>query len=197
MFDFISGTITEKFTDYFIVENNNMGFKVFASLNTLSELETGSKRKVYLNMVVREDDISLYGFSTIMERDVYRLLTTVKGVGPKVAIGILSGQDPKRLIIAIRNKDINTLTKLPGIGKKTAERIILELKEKTDFIECHEEVTTQVQEFVSNQVAEQTVEALIGLGYTKYEVEKTVYDKYREDISVEDLIRDVLREMIR
>ena len=99
MYDFIIGKIENKESDSLVVLNNGIGYKILASKSTLLDLELGDTSKIYINMVVREDDISLYGFSSTKEREVYKLLTTVRGIGPKVAIGVLSGITIDSLIL--------------------------------------------------------------------------------------------------
>lgn len=192
MFDFIIGKIENKDSEHLVVLNNGIGYKILASKSTLMDLELGSTSKIYLVMAVREDDISLYGFSTVKERDIYRLLTTVRGIGPKVAIGVLSGITTDSLVLGIRNGDINLLTTAPGVGKKTAERIVLELKDKTDHIPV-EETGTQI----NRGTIQEAEEALIGLGYSSYEVLDVLESIYAEDMTIEELIRQGLKQMTR
>lgn len=191
MIEFIYGQVEYKGDGYVVINNANMGYKLMASLNTLAALEIGSHAKVYTDLVVREDDISLFGFATRDEREVYRLLTTVRGIGPRIAIGALSGMSGDTIIAAIRSEDVKTLTKAPGIGKKTAERVILELKDKTDHIHIEESLNA-----LNSPLAE-AEEALIQLGYTSYEVSDMLKSIYEEGMTVEDLIRLGLKEMMR
>lgn len=190
MLDNILGKIERKELDRFVLSNNGIGYRIYASNYTLSTLETGEVYKIYLEMIVREDSMSLYGFSEEKERDVYRLLTKVKSIGPKVAIGILSGLDIDSLIVAIRNEDINTLTKAPGVGKKTAERIILELRDKTDHIivEGNSSISSIIRD---------AEEALEHLGYSPYESRDILEELYQEGMSVEELIRAGLKNLSR
>lgn len=190
MIEYIYGKIEYKGKDYLVINNGNIGYKILASLSTLSKLELGSNSKVYTDMVVREDDISLYGFYSEDEREVYRLLITVKGIGPKMAIGALSGMDSELIINAIRSQDVAMLTKVPGIGKKTAERVILELKDKTENIQISGE--TQYDSTLID-----AEEALVQLGYSSYEVSTLLNDIYKEGMTIEDIIRLALKEMTR
>ncbi len=192
MLDFIIGKIESKEAEHLVVLNNGIGYKIVVSKSTLMDLELGETSKVYLTMVVREDDISLYGFSTTKEREIYKLLTTVRGIGPKVAIGVLSGITTDSLVTAIRTSDINILTTAPGVGKKTAERIVLELKDKTDHIPI-ENIGVQV----SKGTIKEAEEALISLGYSSYEVLDVLESVYREDMSIEELIKQGLKQMTR
>lgn len=191
MIEFIYGQVEYKEDGYVVINNANIGYKLMASLNTLAALEIGSHVKVYTDMVVREDDISLYGFASRDEREVYRLLTTVKGIGPRIAIGALSGLSADTIIAAIRSEDVSVLTKAPGIGKKTAERVILELKDKTDHMNIEASI-----EALNSPISE-AEEALIQLGYTSYEVSDMLKSIYKEGMTVEDLIRLGLKEMMR
>lgn len=191
MIEFIYGQVEYKADNYVVINNANIGYKLLVSLNTMAALETGSHAKLYTDMVVREDDISLYGFATIEEREVYRLLTSVRGIGPRIAIGALSGMSGQAIIAAIRSEDVNSLTKAPGIGKKTAERAILELKDKTDHIHIDQAFKAL------NSPVNEAEEALIQLGYTSYEVSDMLKSLYEEGMTVEDLIRLVLKEMMR
>lgn len=191
MIEFIYGQVEYKADGYLVINNANIGYKLLASLTTLAALEVGSHAKIYTDMVVREDDISLYGFATIEEREVYRLLTTVRGIGPRIALGALSGMSGQAIIAAIRSEDVNALTKAPGIGKKTAERAILELKDKTDHIYIEEGLQAL------NSPLTEAEEALIQLGYTSYEVSDMLKSIYKEGMTVEELIRLALKEMMR
>lgn len=190
MIDFLIGRIESKSLDSLVVFNNGMGFRVLASATTIRETEIGETAKIYIEMVVREDDISLYGFINEKEREIYRLITTVKGIGPKVAINILSGLNVDSLITAIRTEDVNTLTTAPGVGKKTAERIILELKDKTDHIVIDNYVKP-------NNLVKEAEDALVQLGYSSYEVIDVLEGIYEEGMSIEDLIREGLKRMTR
>ena len=190
MIDYILGKIEYKGNDHIVINNNNIGYKIFSSMNTIINVEISKEAKIYTDMVVREDDISLYGFYSTHERDVYKLLTTVKGIGPKMAIGVLSGMDTSSIIGAIRNNDVMTLTKAPGVGKKTAERIILELKDKTDDI-----LIEGVK--VDNGPIKDAEEALVQLGYSNYEASEIVSSIYEDNMSVEELIKKALKQMTR
>lgn len=190
MIDFIVGRIEKKDLDSLVLFQNGIGYKIIASASTIRETEIGKTEKIYIDMVVREDDISLYGFINEKEREIYKLITTVRGIGPKVAIGILSGLNTDSLISAIRNEDINILTTAPGVGKKTAERIILELKDKTDHI--------NVDSYVKpNNIVKEAEEALLQLGYSSFEVIDVLESIYEEGMSIEELIRQGLKHMNR
>ncbi len=134
----LRGKLVEKDPSRIVVDVNGVGYVVFVPLTTFSLLpEAGSEVSVDIHTHVREDIIALYGFSTRRERNIFERLMTISGIGPKLAVTILSGSGVDDLVTAIRRSDLPRLTAIPGVGKKTAERIVLELKDKLqDFIEA-------------------------------------------------------------
>lgn len=146
---------------------------------------------IYTQLHVREDGLFLFGFITEEEMDMFNLLLRVSKIGPKIAIGVLSALTPNQLKLAIINKDIPTLCKAPGIGKKTAERIILELKDRIDIsIELEIENINTV-----NNGYDEAIEALISLGYSRFEVERSIRNLDIENMEVEDIIRRALKKL--
>ena len=196
MIDFIIGKIEEKDINSFTILSNNIGYKASASLFTLSELEVGIETKVYIDMVVREDDISLFGFSDTTERDVYKLLNTVKGIGPRLSLQALSGISYETIILSIKNEDVTGLTKAPGIGKKTAERIILELKDKVDGFNFKDELSMPKAP-AKNSVIIEATDGLVMLGFMEYEVSEIISEIYEDGMSVEVLIKEALKKINR
>lgn len=192
MINFIIGNIVEIEEEFAIIQNNNIGYKVFSSKKSLSELELGNKdQMIYTKLDVRDDGLFLFGFTSKEEMDMYNLLIKVSKIGPKTGVAILSNISPNRLKIAIMNKDIATLCEAPGVGKKTAERMILELKDKIDYdIELEMEDTG----FLNDDYNE-AVEALVSLGYTKYEIEKSSSGLDIKNMKVEEIIREVLKKL--
>ena len=188
MIDTIIGKIKHKDSNYVILSNNGIGYRIYTSNFSMSQLELNETEEMYTELVVREDDMSLYGFTTDTERQVYNLLTTVSRIGPRVAIGILSGMTMESIVTAIKTEDVAMLTTAPGVGKKTAERIILELKDKVDNIEI-QDVDISVSPIHEAQ------SALEHLGYSSYEVLDILKEIYEEDMSVEELIRLTLRQI--
>lgn len=132
MYSYIKGTIEELYLDHIVIDNNNIGYRINVSSNTLKDLQLGNMAKIYTKLIVREDDMSLCGFASRKELEMFKLLTSVSKIGPKVGLGILSCATPPQLSAYILSEDIAKLSKCPGVGKKTAERIILELKDKVD-----------------------------------------------------------------
>lgn len=148
---------------------------------------------IYTQLNVREDGLFLFGFVSKEEMDMFNLLLKVSKIGPKIGIGVLSSLTPRQLNIAIANKDITTLCKAPGIGKKTAERIILELKDKINLsmdVEMDIEGTNTY-----NTHYEEAMEALMTLGYSRFEIDKNMRSLNLENMNVEDLIRNALNKL--
>ncbi len=186
MIDYIIGKVTYLGNDFFYLENNGIGYKINTSTFTLSSLsKEDNKSYIYTNLIVREDGLFLYGFDNEDEVNMFKLLLNVSKIGPKVACGILSALRPFQISEAIAIKDILTLCKSPGVGKKTAERMILELKDKVEGVfNIHNNKT----EGLSNDY-EEALLALISLGYGRYEVERAFIGSNLEDSSVEQIIK--------
>ena len=125
MYSYIKGTVEEINLDYVVIDNNNIGYKINVSSNTIKDLHLGSMAKIYTKLIVREDDMSLCGFATKEEMKMFELLTSVSKIGPKVGLSILSFASPGQLGAYILSEDVSKLSKAPGVGKKTAERIVL------------------------------------------------------------------------
>ncbi len=195
MISFIIGNVIQIEEDYMIIQNNNIGYKIYSSARSLEKIELASKDiLVYTNMIVREDDISLYGFINEEEIEVFKLLISVSRIGPKVALGILSSLSPNVLKTCIVKEDIKTLCKAPGVGKKTAERLILELRDKIDISEVENDELIEVDNYSAKIEA---IEALVSLGYSRYEVEKELNDTSLIGAGTEDIIRYALKKLSR
>lgn len=193
MFEFIIGDVVSIKDDYIVLQNGGIGYKIFTSINSMVQLQLGMKNAMiftYLN--VREDGIFLYGFTSEEENNMFKLLQMVSKIGPKIALGILSKLTPNQIKLAIATKNLDTLCKAPGIGKKTAERLVLELKDRIDNdFEIEED---SMDEFNSNDFNE-AIDGLMSLGYTRLEIEKIIRTIDISKMSVEDIIREVLRKL--
>lgn len=201
MLDFIEGEIVAKEPQRLVLRSGDFGFAIRVSHQTLSTLPAqGSRVMIYTNLQMREDDISLYGFSTVEERSFFDLLNQVSGVGPKLALTILSAYPVLSLKKAIVMGDLASLTNISGIGKKTAQRMVLELKDKLDKEMMFSGggdgfgVTTGAG---GDQDAGQAVEALEALGYTRSEIMKAFAGKDLSDMSVEDVIKLGLKQLAK
>ncbi len=194
MLAYINGKIEIKTNEYVIADVGGIGYKIFMSESSLAELELGSNKKIFTYMKVREDDISLYGFLNNEELLTFELLISVGGVGAKTAIGILSNIAPSSFALAVISNDVNTLKKLPGIGAKTAQRIILELKDKmkseSAISQTDEEIKTTVK---LDSKVEDAMEALTVLGYNRKEIEKVLDKIETKELDVEGIIKAGLK----
>lgn len=195
MIDFIIGDIVDAQEDFVIIQNNGIGYKVFTSTNSLVEIEVGGKEQMlYTQLFFREDGLYLYGFTSMEEMDMFNLLLRVSKIGPKIGIGVLSTLKSLQIKRAILNKDIQTLCKAPGIGKKTAERIIVELKDRIYIDSELEAKDTIVQEISEYNEA---IDGLLSLGYSRYEIEKVIKTLNYKNMSVEEIIKEGLKKMSR
>ena len=198
MYAYIKGTLEEKSTDSIVVETAGIGYKIYVSEHTMAKLgEKGEKVKIYTHYHVREDNISLYGFMSNEELKMFELLLQVSGIGAKTAIAMLSNITPSKFALAIISNDLKTLTKIPGIGNKSAQRMVLELKDKLKTqtaIEDDEEETTPNDNSESINEAGQALQIL---GYNKSEISK-VFDKFdTHNLATEDLIKEALKRLAR
>ena len=198
MFAFIKGIIEEKAGIYVVIDNSGIGYKIYMPEPEIEILgEIGDKVKIHTYYWVREDNISLYGFSTKEELRMFEILITTSGIGAKSAITILSNISPSSFALAVINEDTRKLTKLPGIGAKSAARIILELKDKLKKQELEAKETEQKNELnkaiLENENINEAISALQVLGYNRREIEKALDKMELTDLSVEDIIRKGLK----
>ncbi|MBS5787787.1 MAG: Holliday junction branch migration protein RuvA [Clostridioides difficile] len=191
MFNYIKGTVEEINLNYIVIENNNIGYEINASTNTIADMRVGKEAKIYTKLIVREDDLNICGFSTKEELRMFELLTSVSKIGPKVGLSILSFSSPEKLGAFILSDDIANLSKAPGVGKKTAERIILELKDKID----KESVAFEPTLFSEKPILisqDEAVEALVALGYSPMESKEAVQKCKKDGLNTEDIIKKSL-----
>ena len=201
MLAYVKGTLEMKMTGYVVIDVGGLGYKIFMSDVGIEKLgNIGDKVKVHTYYKVREDDISIFGFNTLEELKMFELLIGVSGVGAKTALAMLAVCEPSEFALAVITEDVKALTQIPGIGAKSAQRIILELKDK---IKAEQEVETiknqinnneksniKIQEAIKNDdKIEEAIQALQVLGYNKKEIEK-VFDKIdAKEMSIEELIK--------
>ena len=193
MIDHIRGLLTEKNPTHIVVDAGGVGFSVRIPLSSYRAFgEVGEEIKVLCYLHAREDSLQLFGFATEQERELFQLLISVSGIGPRLAQGILSGMSVADFKSALLNHDLIALTSAPGVGKKTAERLILELKEKVGEVKIDRE-TAQV--IGDSSVGEEAVMALVSLGYNRSKAQQLVQRVFHEtDVkSVEDIIRQALK----
>ncbi|MDO5041216.1 MAG: Holliday junction branch migration protein RuvA [Peptoniphilus sp.] len=195
MIDFLKGTVSKVSLKYIILECGNIGYLINMSENQIRELMTGEEIKIYTRLIVREDSVTLYGFLDEEYRELFDLLTTVTSIGPKVGLGILSSLNLNEIVGSIRKSDIDVLTKAPGVGKKTAQRIILELKDKISNFEF-EEKDESVADITAKGLKEPAIEALISLGYNEFEARKSL-SNVDENLEISKMIKEALKNLGR
>ncbi len=200
MYDYLTGKISEKTPTAVILDVNGIGFEVRVSLSTFSSLPSlGETVKLFTHFVVREDAQLLYGFASGEEREAFRLLISISGIGPKLAITLLSGVTLPELKRAIQEKNIPVLTAISGIGQKTAERVVIELKDKIGKTEVPAGKELIHDQNIPDQAVEDSVQALISLGYTKPKakeaVQKVLKGSQGKKLSVEEIIRTALKHV--
>lgn len=195
MYAFISGVIDYKTKDAVVINNNGVGFEIFVSNNTLSNLPAvGAQAKIYTYLNVREDALTLFGFANMQEKELFLDLITVSGVGSKTALAILSGISVQNLITAIVSGDVKTISTAKGIGKKTAERIILELKSKLGDASAFD-LFSGPQSAPTVGPTMEAVEALVSMGVQRIEAIEIVNRVYEDGNTAEDIIAKALRNM--
>ena len=200
MYAYIKGSLEEKLKDSIVVETGGIGYKIYVSEQTMEKLgELGEKVKIYTHYHVREDNISLYGFLSNEELKMFELLIQVSGIGAKTAIVMLSNISPSEFAIAVISNDIKTLTKIPGVGSKSAQRIVLELKDKLKTEDAISKNTEDLptDNTVDNEKVEEATQALQILGYNKGEVKKVIEKLKVKDLSIEDIIKHALKQLSR
>ena len=199
MIGYLKGSVIFIAAEHAIVETNGVGYRVFMSTSSLAKLEKNLETKLHIYTNVREDAIILYGFFDYAEYDVFLKLITVSGIGPKVALGILSAIAPDAFRLTILNQDINTLNKLPGVGKKTAERLLLELRDKLGFdSNSKQQFNYNFPTMVTADTPyEEALAALMALGYEKSEVMPLFKQYVQDGMLAEEMIKAVLKGFAR
>ena len=201
MISFLNGIIIEKKPPQLIIEVNNVGYVLTASMNTFYELPAeGEPISIFTELVVREDMQSLYGFSCQHERQLFATLIKVSGIGPKMAIAILSSITANDFVTCIHNSDTATLVRLPGIGKKTAERLVLDLRDRLNDWQIGEQklnIVNVVTPGLMDNIQRGAISALIALGYKSQEAKRAIDNINSENLSEEELIRQGLRSLAK
>ncbi|MEB6563950.1 Holliday junction branch migration protein RuvA [Acinetobacter towneri] len=179
---------------------NGVGYEIDTPLTTFCQLQKGQKITLWTHLAVREDAQLLYGFLDAQEKTIFRTLLKVNGVGPKMALGILSTLSVELLIHTVEHEDINTLIKVPGVGKKTAERLMIELRDRFKAMSSeatsHNSTTTQIQ-FTGNSAVAEAEAALQSLGYKPAEAQKLINTVKADFTEASDIIRAALKSMNR
>lgn len=207
MIDFLRGILVHREKDYVVLDVNGVGYRVFCTNPYDAAGQDEQLTTLYTHYHVREDAILLYGFFSRDEQSLFRRLIEVSGIGPKVAMGILSGGAPAAIVQAVQNEDLTFLTRLPGIGKKTAQRMILDLKDKLDaFIpissQGHVEAAagSGTESGTLGSQWNEVKQALMGLGYTDGEASRAiamVKPHVSADLAIDELIKRSLKELYK
>jgi Holliday junction DNA helicase RuvA len=196
MIGFLRGQVAALKTDYCLLDVNGVGYRVFVAGSTRNKLRLKEEAQLFTYMNVYQDGITLYGFASEEEYDIFQLLIGVSGIGPKVALGILSSITVDGLCKAIQNKQATVLTKLPGIGKKSAERLILELKDKVGFAtsDAEEILSLDMEGPVGDDIISEAQAALMALGYSQAEI-APVLKKATKCKTTEEIIKLALKQL--
>ena len=196
MIGYLKGKILSLSQDTALIETGGVGYEVLCSASVMSDLMGKDEGEVYTYLQVREDDISLFGFSSPAEKNMFLKLVSVSGVGPKMGIAVLSGMDINSLAVAIASSDVKKLSTVKGLGKKTAERIILELREKVTASEAPAPSKGGAPVLPADDGEEDAVVALMSLGFTRAESSRAIERAKSAGAStIEEIIREALKTM--
>lgn len=199
MIAFVSGILEMKLNGYIVIDVGGVGYKVFMSESAIDNVgDTGDKVKVYTHHHVREDDISLYGFLTMEELNMFELLISVSGVGAKSALSILANVEPSSFALAVISNDTSKLVKIPGVGAKTAARIVLELKDKLknqDLVDKKKDVIKNNTD--NEEELDEAISALQVLGYNRKDIEKVFEKLDIKGLKLEEIIKLGLKYLSR
>ena len=204
MLAYIKGELVQKQVGYIVIDVAGLGYKVFMSENAIENIgDIGELVKVHTYYKVAEDDISIFGFNTQEELRMFELLISVSGIGAKTAIAMLGCIEPSQFAIAVISNDIATLKQIPGVGPKSAQRIVLELKDKIKKEQQISELTNATLEqksqvrkvIITDNKVQEAIDALQVLGYTRKDIEKALEQIDTTELSVEDIIKRALKEL--
>lgn len=199
MIAFLRGRIIDKQPNRLIVDVQGVGYDLHVPLSTFYEAgDAGADITLRVHTHVREDALQLYGFLTLLEQQVFERLIGISGIGPKLAVAVLSGIDPRELVAAVQRGDVARLTAIPGIGKKTAERIVLELRDRLKQLDIGPAAAAAAAS-PADRLREDLVSALVNLGYHRPQAEKAVESALasQPDLAFDQALRRVLKDLIR
>ncbi|WP_440875391.1 Holliday junction branch migration protein RuvA [Thalassotalea sp. PLHSN55] len=201
----LRGILIEKIAPEILIECHGIGYEVTMPMTSIYSLpDINQEATIYTHFVVREDAQLLYGFANKVERKLFRLLIKVNGVGPKLALAILSGMSADQFVSCVVHDDLTTIVKIPGVGKKTAERLLIEMRDRLKDWQgdIHTPATDAAplmphsETSFANDHKGDAINALVSLGYTTAQADKAVKLIYQQGMTSEDLIRDALKSMI-
>jgi holliday junction DNA helicase RuvA len=198
MIGFLAGIVLQKQPPQLLLDVNGVGYEITVSMNTFYNLpDLSLKTQLYTHLIVREDVLQLYGFYTLEERRLFQALIKVSGVGPKSAISILSSIEVKRFVFCIQNNDTASLTSVPGIGKKTAERLVIEMRDRLNDWYSGELAEVNIRTSSMQQNEQDAISALIALGYKPQEASRVLGKLDIAKLSSEEIIRLALKSLVR
>jgi Holliday junction DNA helicase RuvA len=207
MIDFLRGIVVHREADYLVLDVKGVGYRVFCTNSYAIQTKDGEETTLFIHYQVREDAHLLFGFPTREEQSMFRLLLEVSGIGPKVAIGVLAGGRPEVIAASIQQENITFLMKLPGIGRKTAQRMILDLKDKLGAIPAGDDSMSALLGMGNSSIAPQgsgvwveVKAALLGLGYTEAEADRTgqiIKPKLKGEETVDVVIKLALQALFQ
>lgn len=201
MISYIKGTVAYKGKDFIVIENHGIGYQVRVPSRVLDELESGVSAMLHTYLYVREDNVSLFGFSSIQELDTFQILLGISGIGPKAALSVLSTMTVEDLYYAVFSEDAKSIAKTPGIGPKGAKRMIIELKDKLnledlDLVSDSREETSPQPAANGDNISD-TVQALVALGYSNGEAYRAVHSVAEADtLDAEQLLKEALKKVL-
>ncbi len=199
MIGFLRGRVLDKHPNRILIDVNGVGYELYVPLSTYYDVgDTGSDISLRVHTHVREDALQLFGFLTSLEQLLFERLIGISGIGPKLAIAVLSGIESRELVVSVQRADVARLTRIPGIGKKTAERIVLELKDRLADVAVSE-ADTGVEPPTADRLRDDLVSALENLGYHRPLAEKAADAARARDgaAAFEDALKSALRELMR
>lgn len=196
MISSLRGKVLEKVPPSLVIDVQGVGYEVFASMTTFSKLpDVGQEVTLQTHLVVREDAHVLYGFYSALERQLFRQLIKVNGIGPKIALAMLSGMDVATFVQTIEMGDVQNLTRIPGVGKKTAERLVIELRDKLSESGASLPASEQVNiEGAGTMPKQEAISALVALGFKPQDASKRITKIFEDGMSSELLIRKALQK---
>ncbi|MFW0861574.1 MAG: Holliday junction branch migration protein RuvA [Dethiobacter sp.] len=198
MFNYLSGTLAQIGKDYVVLDNRGIGWQLFVPTTVLGRLQTvGKELKLFTFLLVKEDDLQLYGFLNAEDLLLFKMLLSVSGVGPKAALGVLSTLSVFDFYMSVLNEDIKVLTRVPGIGPKSAKRLVVELKDKVIALDPPGSVTvTAYPAGTSQQPYQDALQALLALGYSGTEAQSALQSMVGwETMTTEHLLRSALSQL--
>lgn len=190
MIAMLKGTVWVKDSDKIILDVNGVGYLLSVPVGCIQHIRTGEEKVFHTHLIVREDDVTLYGFNNVDEKNLFIMLLGVSGIGPKAALSILSAFSVIQVKSAILREDFPLLTKVPGIGGKTAKRLILELKEKVNDIDLENGLPEVI---TSSTLSNEALDTLLALGFSRNEAREVLQKVSKDSLTTEDQLKEALR----